>query len=158
MTRTDKVAATMDWAAHEDEAQRALGEASTPDEVEAVRVRFTGRKSELAQALRQVRDRDSGILLNGVRGRLEASIAEREAELERSELERRLTEESVDVTLPGDELPLGRLHPLTQVHDLNGELVFVLFHRANPLTVAQHERDRLVSRPDVVVGRPDFLR
>ena len=45
MTRTDKVAATMDWAAHEDEAQRALAGASSPDEVEAVRVHFTGRKS-----------------------------------------------------------------------------------------------------------------
>ncbi len=115
MTRIDKVAAEMDWAAHEEGAQRELGAASTPDEVEAVRIRYTGRKSELAQALRHVRDRETGMLLNGVRQRLEAAIADREAELEHAELERRLTEETVDVTLPGEELPLGRLHPLTQV-------------------------------------------
>jgi phenylalanyl-tRNA synthetase alpha chain len=114
----DMVAATMDesaWEAHEQEARSELDAAASLDEVEAVRVRYTGRKSELAQALRGVRDRETGILLNGVRQRLEAAIAEREAALERTELERRLTQETVDVTLPGEELPLGRLHPITQV-------------------------------------------
>ena len=80
--------------------RRARG-ASTPDELEDVRVRFLGRKSELAQALREVRDRETGMLLNGVRQRLEAAVDERERELERSELDRRLREEVVDVTLPG---------------------------------------------------------
>src|SRR6202167_6649954 len=31
------------------------------------------------------------------------------------EAERRLREEVIDVTLPGEELPLGHLHPITQV-------------------------------------------
>ena len=41
-------------------------------------MRFLGRKSELAQALRGVRDRESGMLLNGIRARLEAAVEARE--------------------------------------------------------------------------------
>ena len=54
------------------------------------------------------------MLLNGVRDALEAAVTERRDALERAELERALTEDAVDVTLPGDELPLGHLHPITQ--------------------------------------------
>src|SRR6185295_17209537 len=88
--------------------------ASTPAQLEEARVRYLGRKSELAQALRAVRDRETGMTLNSLRDRLEASLASRREELERAELDRALTEDVVDVTLPGDELPLGHLHPITQ--------------------------------------------
>jgi phenylalanyl-tRNA synthetase alpha chain len=104
----------VNWPAHEEEAGRAIAEASTLDELEAARVTWLGRKSELAQALRGVRDRDAGMLLNGIRRRLEAAVEERERALADAELERRLREEVVDVTLPGEELPLGHLHPITQ--------------------------------------------
>jgi phenylalanyl-tRNA synthetase alpha chain len=53
--------------------------------------------------------------LNAVRDRLEAALAEREAELERAELERTLVEDVVDVTLPGDAPPRGHLHLITQI-------------------------------------------
>ena len=33
-----------------------------------MRVAYLGRKSELALALREVRDRETGMLLNGIRG------------------------------------------------------------------------------------------
>ena len=55
------------------------------------------------------------MLLNGIRARLEAAVAERHDAIEREELDRALTQDVVDVTLPGDELPLGQLHPITQV-------------------------------------------
>jgi phenylalanyl-tRNA synthetase alpha chain len=111
----DNLASAVDWEAHEQEALAATAAAQTSDELEDVRVRVLGRKSELAQALRGVRDRESGILLNGVRQRLEAALAGREAALADAELDRRLREEVVDVTLPGEELSLGHLHPITQV-------------------------------------------
>src|SRR6185295_10046672 len=88
--------------------------ASTPAQLEEARVRYLGRKSELAQGLRAVRDRETGMTLNSLRDRLEAAVAARRQELERAELDRALTEEVVDVTLPGDRLPLGHLHPITQ--------------------------------------------
>jgi len=104
----------MDWQRYEQDAQQAIAAAGMAAELDAVRVRFLGRKGDLTQALRAVRDRETGMLLNGVRGRLEAAVAERHDALEREQLDRALTQDVVDVTLPGEELPLGQLHPITQ--------------------------------------------
>jgi phenylalanyl-tRNA synthetase alpha chain len=115
LTENEVTVAAVDWDAYAREADTAITAATTAEELEDARVRYLGRKSELAQALRGVRDRDSGILLNGIRERLEAAVAERERTIEEAELDRRLREEVVDVTLPGMELPVGHLHPITQV-------------------------------------------
>jgi phenylalanyl-tRNA synthetase alpha chain len=115
LTDNEATVAAVDWEAYEREASAAVAAASDPTEVDDARVRYLGRKSELAQALRGVRDRESGMLLNGIRERLEATVAERERLLEEDALDRRLREEVVDVTLPGENLPVGHLHPITQV-------------------------------------------
>jgi phenylalanyl-tRNA synthetase alpha chain len=107
--------AAVDVEALEAEAQSAIAAASTPDELDAARVRYLGRQSQLKLALRGVRDRETGMTLNALRERLEEAVEAREAELERAELERRLSQESVDVTLSGEELPRGQLHPITLV-------------------------------------------
>jgi phenylalanyl-tRNA synthetase alpha chain len=105
----------MDTDSLEQEARAALEAASSAGEVESVRVAYLGRKSALKLALREVRDRDTGMALNAVRERLEAAIDARGAELERAELDRRLVEERVDVTLLVGGYRRGRLHPITQV-------------------------------------------
>ena len=115
MTANEVTVAAVDWEAYEREASAAVAAASSPSELDDARVRYLGRKSELAQALRGVRDRETGMLLNGIRERLEAAVAEREQVLEDEELDRRLRDEVVDVTLPGEQLPVGHLHPITQV-------------------------------------------
>ncbi len=105
----------MDPNAIEQDALAAVASASSPAELEDARVRYLGRKSDLKLALRGVRDREGGMTLNAVRERLEQAFAEREQELDRADLERRLTGERVDVTLPGDQVARGHLHPITQV-------------------------------------------
>ncbi len=105
----------MDPQAVETEARSAIAGASTLDELDDARVRYLGRKSELKQALREVRDAETGSVLNGLRERLEESVAERQAELERAELDRKLTEEVVDITLPGEASPRGHLHLITRI-------------------------------------------
>ncbi len=115
MTENEVTVAAVDWQAYEREASAAVAAASSPVELDDARVRYLGRKSELAQALRGVRDRETGMLLNGIRERLEAAVAEGEQLLEDEELDRRLRNEVVDVTLPGEHLPVGHLHPITQV-------------------------------------------
>jgi phenylalanyl-tRNA synthetase alpha chain len=99
----------------ETEALSAIEHAQSPQQLAEIRVRYLGRKSELKQALRQVRERESGIALNALRERLEAAFDEREASLRRDELERALREESTDVTLPGEPFVRGHYHLLTQV-------------------------------------------
>jgi phenylalanyl-tRNA synthetase alpha chain len=105
----------MDPQALEQAALAAAAAASTEDEIERVRVEYLGRKSELKLALREVRDRETGMTLNALRERLEAAIDGREEELRRAELDRRLREERVDVTMPGAPVRRGHLHLITQI-------------------------------------------
>ena len=107
--------AAMDLDALESEAQSAIAASGTRADLRDAHVRYLGRKSDLKLALREVRDRESGMALNRVRERIEGAFAEREAELERAELERSLAAGGVDVTLPGDDYPRGQLHPITQI-------------------------------------------
>jgi phenylalanyl-tRNA synthetase alpha chain len=105
----------MDAAQLESEALSAIAAASTTQDLDEARVRFLGRKSELKQALRQVRDRETGMTLNAVRERLETSFGERQASLERDELDRILRDDIVDPTLPGTATVRGHLHPITHI-------------------------------------------
>jgi len=105
----------LDWQKYEADADRAIAGAATADALDDVRVTYVGRKAELTQALRGVRDRESGILLNGIRERLEAAIAARGDALAAEELDLRLRTEIVDVTVPGEPIAVGHLHPTTQV-------------------------------------------
>ena len=116
----DTVAA-VDPQALQQDALAAVERASTPTELDEARVHYLGRSSELKLALRQVRDRESGMALNAVREAIERAVAERQAELERAELDAKLSSERADVTLPAELLgPVhvrrrGSLHPSTQV-------------------------------------------
>ena len=105
----------MDADALATEALSAVAGSSTTAELDDVRVRYLGRKSELKQALREVRDRETGMALNAARERIEEAVAAREAELERAELDRTLSEDRIDITLPGTARRRGHLHPITQI-------------------------------------------
>ena len=105
----------MDAQALENEATSAISAARTPDELDQARVRYLGRKSELKQGLREVRDAETGRVLNTLRESLERAVEKRSAELESAELEQRLTGEQVDVTLPGEAPRVGHLHLITQI-------------------------------------------
>jgi phenylalanyl-tRNA synthetase alpha chain len=97
------------------EALAAVAAAATLEELDAERVRYLGRSSELKLALREVRDRETGMALNAVREALEAAVDARQHELERAELDRTIREDKVDVTMPGRRRERGHLHLVTQV-------------------------------------------
>jgi phenylalanyl-tRNA synthetase alpha chain len=104
------------------EAEAAIGAAGSVAELEELRVRYLGRKSELTQALRSIGELPPeqrgpvGKQANEVRRALEGLIERRTAELEATELDRRLARDRVDVTLPGDPpLPAGHLHLVSQI-------------------------------------------
>jgi phenylalanyl-tRNA synthetase alpha chain len=105
----------MDAQALGSEAKAAIAAASGPEELDAVRVRYLGRKSELKQALRQVRDPETGRVLNTLREDLESLVARREEQLRRAELDRSLAQDIVDVTLPGEAPRRGHYHLITQI-------------------------------------------
>src|SRR6476661_8906946 len=109
---TSDTVAAVDAEALQREALAAVDAAASAAELEDLRVKYLGRKSDLKLALREVRDRESGMALNAAREAIEQAFAERQDELERKEL---------DATLPAELLgPVrarrrGSLHPSTQV-------------------------------------------
>jgi phenylalanyl-tRNA synthetase alpha chain len=103
-----------------EEAEDAISAAHSSEQLDGLRVRYLGRKAELTGILRSVSDLPPeqraalGQSGNEARGRLEKLVADRLAELEAVELERRLDRDRIDVTLPGDPPgPAGHLHLLT---------------------------------------------
>ncbi|HET8558718.1 MAG TPA: phenylalanine--tRNA ligase subunit alpha [Gaiellaceae bacterium] len=116
----DKVA-TVDPTDLQQEALSAAAEARTLAALNEVRIHYLGRSSALKLALRNVRDRETGMTLNAVRETVEAALTAREEALARAELEERIATERVDVTLPAEVLgkpklrPRGTLHPTTLI-------------------------------------------
>ncbi|HEX4626921.1 MAG TPA: phenylalanine--tRNA ligase subunit alpha [Solirubrobacteraceae bacterium] len=101
-------------------AAREVAEAADSAALEEVRVRYLGRKAELPQLLRGVRDLAPdqrgavGKAGNQARQAIEAAIEERTAALQAGELDARLAADAIDVTLPGDPpLAPGRLNLIT---------------------------------------------
>ena len=98
------------------EGERALTGAATGGDLEAARVRYLGRKSELTQILRGLKDLDpdararAGARANEARDRLEALLAEAEVRVGAS-----APDVSRDVTLPGRRPPVGRRHLIQSV-------------------------------------------
>jgi len=97
-----------------------IAEAPDTGALEAVRVRYLGRKAELPQLLRGVRDlapEERGAVAragNQARQAIEAELEQRAAALQAGELDARLADDAIDVTLPGDPpLPPGRLNLIT---------------------------------------------
>jgi phenylalanyl-tRNA synthetase alpha chain len=104
------------------EAEAAIRSAADSAELEELRVRYLGRKSELTSTLRSIGELPPdqrgpiGKAANDVRVALERLLGQRTTELEASELDRRLAEDRIDVTLPGDPpQPAGRLHLVSQI-------------------------------------------
>ncbi|MEJ7715054.1 MAG: phenylalanine--tRNA ligase subunit alpha [Thermoleophilaceae bacterium] len=103
------------------EAEAAIAAATTAAELEDLRVRYLGRKSELTATLRSIGSLPAeergptGQAANAVRQALESVLAARTEALEASELDTRLASDAIDVTLPGDPpAALGHLHLVTQ--------------------------------------------
>jgi phenylalanyl-tRNA synthetase alpha chain len=103
------------------EAEHAISAALTSPALEEARIRFLGRKAELPNLLRRVAElpadqrASTGKAANEARQAIERAIESRQQELAVSELQARLRQDRIDITLSADPLPaIGRLHLLTQ--------------------------------------------
>ena len=104
-------------------AIRSIGESADMEALEALRVKYLGKKGELTAILRQMGSLSAeerpvmGQLANQVRAEIEKELDERREELAKKLLERRLESETLDVTLPGKTAALGHKHPMYNVLD-----------------------------------------
>ena len=101
----------------------AVAETRTAADLEAVRVRYLGKKGELTAVLKQMGKLSPeerpimGQLANDVRAALEAAIEARSDALAQEAMAARLKAETVDVTIPGKKVELGHKHPMYTVLD-----------------------------------------
>ncbi|MCI9316462.1 MAG: phenylalanine--tRNA ligase subunit alpha, partial [Oscillospiraceae bacterium] len=83
-----------------------------------LRVKYLGKKGELTAVLKQMGKLSAeerpvmGQLANDVRAALETALEDCSKKLEAAALERRLKEETLDVTIPGKAVSIGRQHPM----------------------------------------------
>lgn len=100
-------------------AQAAIQAATGLTELEAVDVRYLGRKGEVADLMKRLptlppAERSAyGKWVNELKGRLTTALTERRTALEAAATAQKLLEEAVDVTRAGRVPEVGRRHPLT---------------------------------------------
>ncbi len=97
-----------------------LEKVTAPPELDAWRVRYLGKKSDLTNILRSLagltpeEKKEVGAQANQIKGLLETTLKSKEEAFRTIELTRQTAKESIDITLPGRPSTVGRLHPLTQ--------------------------------------------
>ncbi len=100
------------------EALSAFESARDAAGLDALRVQYLGKKGELTAVLKQMgklspEERPQmGQLANEVRAALEGALDSASKRLEQAALELRLKAETVDVTVPGRAVRVGRRHPM----------------------------------------------
>ena len=103
------------------EAVARIQEADVPEKLNDVRVKFLGKKGELTQILKNMKNYDEnerrkvGKAVNDAKNNIEAKIEEKREIIKKIELSKRLEKiERVDFSLPVND-ELGSLHPITVV-------------------------------------------
>ncbi len=107
----------------ERETLAAIDAAGDDAALEQVRVAALGKKGAVSDLLKTLggmspdERKVQGPLINGLRDRVTAALAQRKSVLEASALDRQLEAERVDVTLPPAPEMTGRIHPVSQALD-----------------------------------------
>ena len=100
------------------EALAAFEGAADAAGLDALRVKYLGKKGELTGVLKMMGKLSPeerpvmGQLANDVRAALENALEACSKKLEAAALERRLRDEALDVTIPGKPVALGHQHPM----------------------------------------------
>jgi phenylalanyl-tRNA synthetase alpha chain len=101
-------------------AQEELEKISEPSQLEAWRVHYLGKKSELTLVLRglaalSIEEKKAiGAAANALKNALEENLKQKEQSLKESKILASAAKETEDITLPGRRFPTGHLHPITQ--------------------------------------------
>jgi len=104
-------------------ARQELDSVGNAEELESWRVRYLGKKSELTKTLRNLATlsleerKTVGARANQLRAALEDGLQQKARVLREVKLSASAEGELIDITLPGQTLPTGHLHPITQTID-----------------------------------------
>lgn len=102
-------------------ARQEVDAAGDMDALEALRIRYLGRKGEIVTRLQGLKELPpaerpaAGASLNSARDSLEQTLSRRRLVLKEQALTAQLARESIDIGLPGRGIDIGSLHPITMV-------------------------------------------
>ena len=98
-------------------AMENMQKVQSPDALNEIRVGILGKKGELKEVMKSMKDvapedrPKVGQLVNEARDQIEEKLAEIKDRIEKEQIERRLATETIDVTLPARKAVLGHRHP-----------------------------------------------
>jgi len=101
------------------DAQTLIADANTLNALEAARVELLGKKGRLTNALKSIGQLSpaekpaAGQAINKAKQTVQSFLDERLSVLENSDLQDRLAQDALDISLPGRGGAVGGLHPIT---------------------------------------------
>lgn len=96
---------------------------TSSEDLKEIEIKFLGKKGIITELLRGLKDlppdqrRSQGEKLNTAKGKIEEAIKVAIKRIEREEIERRVAEDWMDISIPGIPISCGHLHPLTIITD-----------------------------------------
>lgn len=102
-------------------AIEAIEQAQDTSILEAIRIDYLGKKGRLTDILKNLATLSAqekpkaGQLVNQAKRDISDAIEQKMLQLKEQQLQRKITEEQIDVSLPGRNNQTGSLHPVTQV-------------------------------------------
>lgn len=103
------------------DALQKIDQSNDPRDLQNIKVEYLGKKGPITEILRGMGQLPAeerpimGQLANDVRREIEQALEQKNERLEQELMHQRLSNESIDVTLPGRPIRTGGTHPLTAV-------------------------------------------
>ena len=106
-----------------EEALSKIHDCSSLKELNDLRVLYLGKKGPMQSAMKSMKDMSKeerasfGQVSNKVKQEITQAIEEKKKILEEAEMMAKIQNEKIDISLPGSQLPLGTIHPLTMIRE-----------------------------------------
>ncbi|MDY0277152.1 MAG: phenylalanine--tRNA ligase subunit alpha [Acholeplasma sp.] len=104
-----------------EEIVKRIKESLTVEDIELIRNNYLSKKGILSQEMAKMRDLSPeerplfGKVINEIKGLVEELLITRLTEIKDKVLLEKMGSEKIDVTIPGDSIRIGSIHPLMQV-------------------------------------------
>lgn len=105
-------------------SEQAILNAISLKELDELRVKILGKKGELTDIMKGMRNLSNeerpviGQLANEVRDLITKTLEEKMVEVKEKEKNERISEEVIDITLPGRKVSSGKYHPITETMEV----------------------------------------
>ena len=109
-------------------AKKEINKCTNETDMNVVKSKYTGKQSEFASimkglgSLSQEEKKTVGLLTNEFRTTFNNLFESKLKSIKQEELNKKLENEKIDITLPGKKVKTGSLHPLTQIRETLEEL------------------------------------